>query len=930
MLRKLFTSLKFEWEILSVSLFISACIVLTYFQSVSFNLEIPSQLYISQASSDGIDAGKRITFYYSSIFILLFTSFITYTFLYHLFNYCKVQTKWKQWVAVVSFSGCLLVFAESMGAKSLGSIRLMAMILLLGILLLLLSRWMKSLNYVRHHHFITAYILSALLITITLQFVSNSKFNFHSLFIIVSVVWACLLVLCKQATACSVVSLFRIFRPLAIVPIILFVSIEAYFFCEVNGVTLAYKTFFAIMLLISFVMYFLKQRLSPSKPNLQNLIVRYFAPSILLCFVLLSFYHPVIQQPEELFEMANPANAQLRFWNYHEWPVIDFMSSHMLSEQFYGYLYHLLFPLYPQLDFLVYEFMYILLFYFLGYYFCLRVFKNAGLAICLLIAFPFIENLFAIHLFFAVLAFYACNKIVAQPTIKHYLILAGTLVLLMLWRLDTGAAAIMATCIYLPLQFYLRKQKIAWRNLLKSTLIFSAMLLFTFLLIFIFRSPSLIIENIQLALHYMSGNQAHAYSLLANSFDQHTYFFYVLIPLLSIIGIAVNIYSISKSKLSTFEHKASIFFYILVLANFQRGLVRHHFIEGNDSFLVSAFYLATALCLLAFLQFKNIAFKFVVFSVSSFMLVITISYFPLASGKTNVETALTSSTSLHLHEYLDQPNRQGRTMVNNAFAKTHYQDLKLFLDQHLKPTQTFFDFSNTPMLYFYCQRKVPSYFCQNQQNAIDAFIQQTDIKKFSVDDMPVVVYSNHPPNWFDATDNIPNSLRQYYYAEYIYQNYKPYCIVSGRSIWIDKKLDWKNNNLPLDSNSSNSKTHDYKKLAMYVNRYYAHQNNKLLQVVSEYLVADTSNISIPHLIQGASNIFARIHIPKPHEGKTITVSLMSNSTVCANYTFQTLATDTDYMIRLSNHYNWYTKRNLYLKVSEDNVKKIQFLSEGVQ
>lgn len=929
MLRKLFISLKFEWEILSVGLFISACIVLTYFQSVSFNLEIPSQLYISQASSDGIDAGKRIAFYYTSILLLLSASFIAYTILYHFFNYCKAKTKWKQWVAVVSCSGCLLVVAESMGAKSLDSIRLIAMILLLGILLLLLSRWMKSLNYVRHHHFITAYILTAILITITLQFVSNSKFNFHSLFIIVSVVWACLLVLCKQATTCSVISLFRIFLPLAFVPIILFVSIEAYFFCEVKyDFTLSYKTFFAIMLLISFVMYFLKQRLRPSKPNLQKLIVRYFAPSILLCFVLLSFYHPVIEQPEELFELANPANAQLRFWNFHEFPVIDFMSSHMLSEQFYGYLYHLFFPLYAQPDFLVYEFIYILLFYFLGYYFCLCLFKNAGIALCLLIAFPFIENLFAIHLFFAVLAFYACNKILAKPSIKHYLILAGTLVLLILWRLDTGAAAILATCIYLPLQ--LLKQKIAWRILLKSILHFSTLLLLILLFIFIFRSPSELLKNVQLALHYMSGNQAHAYSLLSNSFDQHTYFFYVLIPLLSLIGIVVNIYSISKSKLSTFEHKASIFFYILVLANFQRGLVRHHFMEGNDSFLVSTFYLATALCILAFLQYKNIASKFVVFSISSFMLVITISYFPLASGKTSLENALTSSTSLHLHEYLDQPNRKGRTMVNESFAKTHYQDLKLFLDQHLKPSQTFFDFSNTPMLYFYCQRTVPSYFCQNQQNAIDAFIQQTDIKKFSVDNMPVVVYSNNPPNWFDATDNIPNSLRQYYYAEYIYQNYKPFCVLSGKSIWIDKKLNWSINNIQLDGNANLSKTHDYKKMAMYMNRYYTNQTNNVLQFVSDYSVSDTSNIYIPHLLQGASNIFARIHIQKPIDEKTITINLMSNSSVCANYTFQTSATDTDYIIRLSNHYLWYTKSNLYLKTSEIGIMKIQFLSEQIK
>ena len=47
--------------------------------------------------------------------------------------------------------------------------------------------------------------------------------------------------------------------------------------------------------------------------------------------------------PEELFELANPVASQMRMFVFNEIPVIDFMSSHMFSEQLFETFYNCIF-----------------------------------------------------------------------------------------------------------------------------------------------------------------------------------------------------------------------------------------------------------------------------------------------------------------------------------------------------------------------------------------------------------------------------------------------------------------------------------------------------------------------------------------------------------------------------------------------------------
>ena len=137
----------------------------------------------------------------------------------------------------------------------------------------------------------------------------------------------------------------------------------------------------------------------------------FYVPSALLTFLLLIYYNPILEQPHELFELANPALSQMRLYSFGEIPFVDFLTSHMFSEQFYGILYHSLFGYAGSLDFLVYEFFHLVLFYFLIYYFLLKLLKSPFLALLFIISFPFLTNLFHVYLFFSILLFFAVRPL---------------------------------------------------------------------------------------------------------------------------------------------------------------------------------------------------------------------------------------------------------------------------------------------------------------------------------------------------------------------------------------------------------------------------------------------------------------------------------------------------------------------------------------
>ena len=629
----------------------------------------------------------------------------------------------------------------------------------------------------------------------------------------------------------------------------------------------------------------------------------------------------------------------MRLFHFNEIPFIDFMSSHMFSEQFYGIIHHLLFGYDGSLDFISYKFLYFVLYFAVGYYFLSRLLNHVGLALLFLMSFPMIQPLFDVHLF-AILAFFIVRKLVFKQDISHYLLLFVLIIFLFIWRIDSGVVTTLTILFFLPLTFFIERQKVNVLPPVKAVAICILVLGSLLALFSILRSPAYLWANFNNALHYFSANQAHGYSSISKVFNQQFYLFHIIYPATAVLLVIYIVYRLRNSRFSAdsiapFALQSALFFYIVYFANFQRGLVRHSFMEYDDTLLSSTFYVATVLLLLAFLKIKSSYRRYVAFFSLSFMMIVTLKYFPVYQGKTNVEKLLTQVGIFRLDEHFNEQNFEGKIKDNREFADRNYTAFKQFLDAELSPEQTFLDFSNTPMLYYYCQRKVPAYFCQSLQNTVDDYLQLDQLKRVDPKKVPVVVYSHYPPNWWDNTDGVPNAMRHYLIAEYIYRHYKPYGIINQYSVWIHKGRDFQWD-VPLsDTLAYSPKTHHYKQGAAIIHKHFEQAEYNDLQHIGEAIPkADSEKtylFGVPQAISSLSGIFATIIMEHPIQGQEIKMEIMGDKGHIGTITFTGSENDNAYMVRLSNHYLWHIDTPRYLNIPTKkgtSIVKVEFYKDS--
>ena len=101
------------------------------------------------------------------------------------------------------------------------------------------------------------------------------------------------------------------------------------------------------------------------------------------------------------------------------------------------------------------------------------------------------------------------------------------------------------------------------------------------------------------------------------------------------------------------------------------------------------------------------------------------------------------------------------------------------VDAHLRPDETFFDFSNQAALYFYTDRRNPIRFVAAPFYEPEAF-QHEVIAALERERPPMVVLPHG--EWTDNFDGIANRLRTPLVADYVYANYRVVEVVGGRFI----------------------------------------------------------------------------------------------------------------------------------------------------
>ena len=118
-------------EIAIISVFIWAFLFWYYTEEPAFLLDIPAQLYISEATLNGVDIGKKISFFYRMLIASACILPLVYFVLYKASVYFRVRISLLKQAAAVSATGFMLVVADVYGIKNTNAIFLLFALVLL-------------------------------------------------------------------------------------------------------------------------------------------------------------------------------------------------------------------------------------------------------------------------------------------------------------------------------------------------------------------------------------------------------------------------------------------------------------------------------------------------------------------------------------------------------------------------------------------------------------------------------------------------------------------------------------------------------------------------------------------------------------------------------------------------------------------------------
>ena len=941
-----FEQFRIDSFIVYFSLFVVSLLFLT-FSSIEFTLTSSDNPIFSQATLEGVDVDKRVNMFYLLVFSACMAFCILYVLSFLLFKILNLTSRQKNHLSIINVIGIFAVISTLIGLNSRSyAVILLIISLLLLILYSLFNKKPKLFSAFGKDTNINFILSSSILLFFGCTFLFNAYDclynNYIFVFLAIAVFVSAIYFFFHKFLSFNDSKINILLSSTAVLPFLAFLSFELYMYVNLNlnkfiDYKLLYLIVFGCILIFLFLFIILRKRNNYNTKKLLSVIIY---PAIIINIILLTHYQVVIPQTEDMFELANPANAMMKIFAHHQIPFIDFMTSHMFNEQWTGILYNTIFGYNGGLDFMTYNFLNVLLLFLLSYHFFSNILGKSIYALLFLISFPFIITFLGNESFFVVLVFYAIMQLIKKQNIKNYFLLYVCIIALIIWRIDNGSTALFSSLVFTPLLFFTTKTKWKFIPFLKATAIIAAVLLGAFAMAFIIRSPEYIFGNLQSAFHYISSNQAHGYAQLAYTYTHQFWIYHIFIPAIAVLSSLFIIYTIRKKtytdKRSFYILNSSLFFFIVFIFNAQRGLVRHGFMEYAETFFTSTFFLAFILLGINLFHTINKSKRFIRFYASAFCLLLLLKFFPIENSNIMIQNAIVSPSIKNTDVQLKKDCIRSRVLKNDSFERAAFLDFKNFLDSNLSESQSFIDFSNTPMLYYYCQRTSPGYFCQNLQNTVDDYLQLQLLKHFDTRKFPVVVFSSYPLGWFDNTDGVSNIMRYYLIAEYIFTNYRPFAIINNKSIWTKKNTSFHWNISETDTLINNPPFFEYKKAAYYWGTHLTQTNAPFYQNVYYKISGNTNNqdkikIPIPKQVSNIPNLFVLLSINTPHEKHTCCLQLKNQEHETGGFRFDLIKGKQDYAIRLSNNYFWHNSEIdtiIIEKNKETEIKAIKIIKDN--
>ncbi len=601
--------------------------------------------------------------------------------------------------------------------------------------------------------------------------------------------------------------LLTYFKVIYYVPFLVFISFEFHYSLAQTAI----ETWFLLGILVVLLLHIRKK---DGHYYLQKAAL--FTPMILGLSMAQQFM-PQWVYNGELFETANLTNALHRFFQYGEWPIVSYFSSHVVSDWFWPFLYTLAngFEEGSMAFFTWLNYQHVVQSLVLFWLFRLLT-KSSIWAFGLLLLFPF-ETLIPFRYVLTLVGPLLFVQLLHRPVWWRMHLLVGWSIFVLFWSMELGLSHSLAMLGLWGVAFMIKTNRFVLWRLLKVLLIQLLVLIFVYQLACYYKGMNPLFP-IQQVLHYAGATQAHGFADVASQMDRYFMFHYVLFPAVALIAL---LFFVRKRKtLGTkqpYLYTIGLFTFLFYIANFQRGLIRHSLLAGYDHVTDSLFYLGLlTLFLLLFKRFKtNKFFRFQGAVILLAMLMFFTKYGSLVAQQDMVSNLLKEG----LQKVQNARKFPLQRAVNEAQNYPH--KLVYLLKHQLASDATFFDFSNNPGLYYATNKKVPGYFNQPLQNSPTAAAQLALCEAIKNQVTPLVVFEKTPLAWGDEIDGVPNPIRYPIVAQFIYDHYEAWATVDGFVLFKQKNTSlesWTPHIKPIESASANWQLKSFPALLSNINK----------------------------------------------------------------------------------------------------------------
>jgi hypothetical protein len=526
-------------------------------------------------------------------------------------------------------------------------------------------------------------------------------------------------------------------------------------------------------------------------------------------------------------------------------------------------------------------------------------------------------------------------RIFKKPTAWNYFWLLLCILFLIIWRIDIGAGVLLAAIITPVFVMINYKNEIHFKYKLffKALLYFASFLLIITSILLIHTHGDIFIKFKE-ALAYLSSSQSYGNIDLTFNKDFAYYAQYFIFPTCITILFLYLIIFAKKSNLHNEIDKSTFvvftFLCVFYLVNFQRGLVRHSFVESWDTALSSYAFFIICGSIYIFFNKLSTSIKFIFFIVISSLLIFSFKY-PKDSIATNNPYQLFVDKTKALSSFQPSYSKINRVLPDKNYSDSCYSGICNFLKLSLNKDETFIDFSNSPMLYFYSNKENPDYFDQPTLSNHNEFLQNCFLKNISTYKIPYVVFSKYPEGWWDNVDGIPNTLRHYRIAEYVYSHYEPFIIINNYCLWKEKNsahatdTSLIKNEYILDNYSTRFKETKNIKYIPYVWGKYDETYLAGKLITEEEVSAKNETIKancekkysfVPVDDKTTGNYFlikCQSHSSNPID---VIVQFGKDDEKKGSFTFTLAGQDSpnDYLIRICSQFNWYHNNNNWISI----------------